>query len=91
MTRVMKNLIMALNHAAADVIGQVLTKKMSLKSAIYESQWRAKPVLAAVVTETLKFKEILQEIADEFQLCDKEKISTYVIKPARIMTLKQFI
>ena len=53
---------MALHSAAAGVISKVLSKKASLKACVYESEWRSKTVLAAVVTETLKYKDSLEEV-----------------------------
>ena len=54
---------MALHSTAAGVIAKVLSKKASLKACIYESDWRSKPILTAVVTETLKYKEALEEVS----------------------------
>ena len=53
---------MALHSTAATVISKVLAKKGSLKACVYESEWRSKTVLTAVVTETLKFKDALDEV-----------------------------
>ena len=54
---------MALHSAAAAVIAEVFAKKASLKACVYQSPWRSKSVLTAVVTETLKYKDALEEVS----------------------------